>query len=90
MSWRCGAARSVAYLERHGFEVHGVEGRREHYRRTKRLWRDNLNARRTGAEALAGPEKTGMWLLYHAGCSLASKRTRGPSGLPPSRADLYV
>ena len=43
-----------------------------------------------------------MWLLYLAGCSLAfergavgvnqtlaSKRTRGPSGLPSSRADLY-
>jgi cyclopropane-fatty-acyl-phospholipid synthase len=43
-----------------------------------------------------------MWLLYLAGCSLAferggalvnqtlaSKRTRGPSGLPWSRGDLY-
>jgi cyclopropane-fatty-acyl-phospholipid synthase len=43
-----------------------------------------------------------MWLAYLAGCSiaferntvglyqtLASKKRRGPSGLPPTRADLY-
>jgi len=93
---------SVANLERHGFEVHDVEAWREHYQRTTRLWWENLNARRKEAEALVGPEKTRMWLLYLAGCSLAferaavgvnqtlaSKRTRGPSGLPPSRGDLY-
>ena len=47
-------------------------------------------------------EKTRLWLAYLAGCSigferngigifqtLASKRKRGPSGLPPTRADLY-
>ncbi len=94
---------SIANLERHGFEVHDVEAWREHYGRTTRLWWENLNARSKEAEALVGPEKTRMWLLYLAGCSLAfergavgvnqtlaSKRTRGPSGLPPSRTDLYV
>jgi cyclopropane-fatty-acyl-phospholipid synthase len=94
---------SVTNLERHGFEVHDVEAWREHYQHTTRLWWENLNARRAEAEALVGPEKTRMWLLYLAGCSLAfgraavgvnqtlaSKRTRGPAGLPPSRADLYV
>jgi cyclopropane-fatty-acyl-phospholipid synthase len=94
---------SVSNLERHGFEVHDVEAWREHYQRTTRLWWENLNARRTEAEALVGPEKTRMWLLYLAGCSLAfqraavgvnqtlaSKRARGPSGLPPTRADLYA
>jgi cyclopropane-fatty-acyl-phospholipid synthase len=93
---------SVANLERHGFEVHDVEAWREHYQRTTRLWWENLNARRNEAETLVGKEKTRMWLLYLAGCSLAferaavgvnqtlaSKRTRGPAGLPPSRADLY-
>jgi cyclopropane-fatty-acyl-phospholipid synthase len=93
---------SVANLERFGFEVHDVEGWREHYGRTTRLWWENLNARRDEAEAEVGPEKTRLWLLYLAGCSLAfergavgvnqtlaSKRTRGPAGLPPSRADLY-
>lgn len=93
---------SISNLERHGFEVHDVEAWREHYQRTTRLWWENLNARRDEAEAEVGPEKTRMWLLYLAGCSLAfergavgvnqtlaSKRTRGPAGLPPSRADLY-
>ncbi|WP_445501160.1 class I SAM-dependent methyltransferase [Microvirga sp. G4-2] len=93
---------SIANLERYGFEVHDVEGWREHYQRTTRLWWENLSARRKEAEAMVGKEKTRMWLLYLAGCSLAferaavgvnqtlvSKRTRGPSGLPPSRADLY-
>ena len=93
---------SIANLERFGFEVHDVEGWREHYQRTTRLWWENLSARRKEAEAMVGKEKTRMWLLYLAGCSLAferaavgvnqtlvSKRTRGPSGLPPTRADLY-
>ena len=93
---------SISNLERHGFEVHDVEAWREHYQRTTRLWWERLNARRSEAEAEVGPEKTRMWLLYLAGCSLAfergavgvnqtlaSKRTRGPSGLPPTRADLY-
>ncbi len=93
---------SISNLERFGFEVHDVEAWREHYQRTTRLWWENLNARRKEAEAEVGPEKTRMWLLYLAGCSLAfergavgvnqtlaSKRTRGPAGLPPSRADLY-
>jgi cyclopropane-fatty-acyl-phospholipid synthase len=93
---------SIANLERSGFEVHDVEGWRENYMRTTYLWWERLNARRSEAEALVGPEKTRMWLLYLAGCSMAfqrggayvnqtlvSKRTRGPSGLPFTRADLY-
>lgn len=93
---------SISNLERHGFEVHDVEAWREHYQRTTRLWWERLDARRTEAETLVGREKTRMWLLYLAGCSLAferasvgvnqtlaSKRTRGPSGLPSTRADLY-
>jgi len=94
---------SVSNLERYGFEVHDVEAWREHYQRTTRLWWENLNANRAKAEAEVGPETTRAWLLYLAGVSLgfergvigvnqtlASKRTRGPSGLPPSRADLYL
>ncbi|TVR11330.1 MAG: methyltransferase domain-containing protein [Salinarimonadaceae bacterium] len=93
---------SIANLERAGFEIHDVEGWREHYQRTTRLWCDRLAARREEAEAMVGPEKVRMWLLYLAGCSLAfarggayvnqtlaSKRIRGPSGLPLTRADLY-
>lgn len=93
---------SITNLERHGFEIHDVEGWREHYQRTCRIWHDRLTARRTEAEAEVGPEKLRMWLIYLAGCSLAfqrggalvnqtlaSKRNKSPSGLPWSRADLY-
>jgi cyclopropane-fatty-acyl-phospholipid synthase len=93
---------SVANLERHGFEVHDVEGWREHYARTCRLWHDRLYANREAAVREVGPEKTRIWLVYLAGCSLAferttvgifqtlaSKKARGASGLPPTRADLY-
>jgi cyclopropane-fatty-acyl-phospholipid synthase len=93
---------SIANLERHGFEVHDVEGWREHYRRTTRLWWERLAARQAEAEAEIGPERTRMWLLYLAGCSLAferggalvnqtlvSKRRKGQSELPLTRADLY-
>lgn len=93
---------SITNLERYGFEVHDVEGWREHYQRTTRLWWERLDARKTEAEAEVGPERTRMWLLYLAGCSLAferggalinqtlvSKRRKGPSGLPLTRADLY-
>ena len=93
---------TAANLERFKFEVHDVEAWREHYQRTTRLWHDRLLARRDEAERIAGPEKTRMWLLYLAGCSLgfergsinifqtlASKRARGASGLPLTRGDLY-
>lgn len=93
---------SIANLERFGFEVHDVEGWREHYQRTTRLWFERLNANKAAAEAEVGPERTRMWLLYLAGCSLAferggalinqtlvSKRRKGPSGLPLTRVDLY-
>lgn len=93
---------SITNLERHGFEIHDVEGWREHYQRTTRLWWERLNARKGAAEAEIGAERTRMWLLYLAGCSLAferggamvnqtlaSKRRKGASGLPLTRADLY-
>jgi cyclopropane-fatty-acyl-phospholipid synthase len=93
---------SIAHLERTGFEVHDVEGWRENYQRTTELWWRRLAARRGEAEALVGPEKTRLWLLYLAGVSLAfgrgglfinqtlaSKRSKGASGLPFTRADLY-
>lgn len=94
---------SIANLQRHGFEVHDVEGWREHYARTCRLWHDRLFANREPAEREVGSVTTRLWLAYLAGCSiaferntvgiyqtLASKRVRGPSGLPLTRADLYT
>jgi cyclopropane-fatty-acyl-phospholipid synthase len=92
----------IANLERFGFEIHDVEGWREHYARTCHLWHDRLLANETAAHNEVGREKTRLWLAYLAGCSiaferggggifqtLASKRKRGPSGLPPTRLDLY-
>ena len=93
---------SLANLQRHGFEVHDTEAWREHYARTCRMWHDRLFARYDEAVATVGSVQTRLWLVYLAGCSLAferntvgiyqtlaSKRVRGPSGLPPTRADLY-
>ncbi len=94
---------TVDALERNGFEVHDVEGWREHYARTTRLWTERLAANRAAAEREVGAARTRLWLLYLAGVSLgfergtigifqtvATKRARGPSGLPPTRADLYA
>jgi cyclopropane-fatty-acyl-phospholipid synthase len=93
---------SINNLEAHGFEVHDVEAWREHYERTTRVWTENLYANRDKAAELVGWPKTRLWLLYLAGCSLsfqrsavgifqtlASKKAKGASGLPPTRADLY-
>ena len=93
---------SIANLELNNFEVHDVEAWREHYMRTTRLWHDRLMANREAAEREVGREKTRLWIAYLAVVSIAftqgtigifqtltSKRVRGPSGLPPTRADLY-
>jgi cyclopropane-fatty-acyl-phospholipid synthase len=93
---------SIANLERYGFEVHDVEAWREHYVRTTRLWHDRLRANFSAAEREVGAAKTRLWLIYLAAVSigfesgrlgifqtLASRRKRGPSGVPLSRADLY-
>ena len=94
--------KSVANLELHGFEVHDLEAWREHYARTTRFWHDRLSANREAAEREVGSEKMRLWIAYLAVVSiafthgtvgifqtLASKRVRGASRLPPTRADLY-
>lgn len=93
---------TLTNLERFGFEVHDVEDWREHHARTCRLYHDAILANREQAVREAGAVTTRTWLAYFAGCSiaferntvavyqtLASKRSRGSSGLPPTRADLY-
>ena len=95
--------RTVTNLELHGFEIHDVEGWREHYQRTCRFWHDRLAANYGAACKEAGEVNTRVWLAYLAICSivfernncglyqtLASKRVKGPTGLPPTRADLYA
>ncbi|HUG60350.1 MAG TPA: cyclopropane-fatty-acyl-phospholipid synthase family protein [Methylomirabilota bacterium] len=89
-------------LEARGFEVHDVEGWREHYARTTELWARRLMANRAEAVAEVGEARYRLWVLYFSGVSLAfsrgtlqifqtlvSKRAKGPSGLPPTREDLY-
>jgi cyclopropane-fatty-acyl-phospholipid synthase len=93
---------TLAMLQRNGFEVHDVEGWREHYQRTCKLWHDRLLANYSAAIAEVGEVTTRLWLAYLAASSIAferngaclyqtlsSKRKHGPSGLPPTRADLY-
>ncbi len=93
---------TVQHMEIAGFEVHDVEGWREHYELTTKLWCERLTARRDEAIAIVGPETYRIWVAYLAGCSLAFKRgsarifqtvasksAKGASPLPPTRADLY-
>nr|WP_321524914.1 class I SAM-dependent methyltransferase [uncultured Cohaesibacter sp.] len=94
--------RTIASLEQNKFEVMDVEGWREHYQRTTKLWLDRLEANRDKAVALVGEEVYRIWIAYLAGSSLAflrgsarlyqvlvSKNPKGPANLPPSRSDLY-
>jgi cyclopropane-fatty-acyl-phospholipid synthase len=93
---------SISAMEIAGFEVHDVEGWREHYARTCKLWCERLTANKEQAVKLVGEEKYRIWVAYLAGVSLAfsrgtlrlfqtvaTKSAKGKSPLPPTRADLY-
>ncbi|HSM41433.1 MAG TPA: cyclopropane-fatty-acyl-phospholipid synthase family protein [Afifellaceae bacterium] len=93
---------STRMLEAHGFEVHDIEGLREHYALTCRHWAKRLAARMDEAAGHAGDARARLWLAYLTGCALtferggafifqtlATRRDKGPSGLPPTRADFY-
>jgi cyclopropane-fatty-acyl-phospholipid synthase len=91
-------------MEASRFEVHDVEGWREHYAMTTRHWCQRLSAQRDAAIALIGPERYRLWVAYLAGVSfcfrdgslrifqvVASKhKAKGHSELPPTRSDLYA
>jgi cyclopropane-fatty-acyl-phospholipid synthase len=94
--------RTITNLELNGFEIHDVEGWREHYQRTCKFWHDRLVANYEAACKEVGEVKTRVWVAYLAASSitfqrnnagiyqtLASRRVKGPVGLPPTRADLY-
>ena len=85
-------------LERHGFEVHDVEGMREHYQLTLERWLDRLYENREVAAAEVGKTRMRLWMLYFALFArafergtigifqtLASKRAVGASGLDLAR-----
>ena len=95
---------TVDLLQISGFEVHDVEGLREHYGLTCKAWHDALLTNRDEAIRLVGLEKYRMWIIYLAGVAtgfsvgsmhihqvVASKHaSKGPSELPLTRDDLYL
>jgi cyclopropane-fatty-acyl-phospholipid synthase len=91
-------------MEASKFEVHDVEGWREHYMQTTAHWCRRLTANREEAIRQVGAERYRLWVAYLAGVSFAfrdgslqifqvvsSKHSaKGVSELPPTRADLYA
>ncbi|SLN73075.1 class I SAM-dependent methyltransferase [Oceanibacterium hippocampi] len=91
-------------METAGFEIHDVEGWREHYALTCQHWYERLTDNADAAIDEIGAERYRMWLAYLAGVSVgfeagplrifqvvaSSQARKGPSELPPTRADLYA
>ena len=61
-------------MEQAGFEVRDVEGWREHYALTCRIWCERLYAREDEAIVLVGEPNYRMWVAYLAGVSLSFTR----------------
>ncbi len=94
---------TIESMEAGGFEVHDVENWREHYALTTKYWYQRLMAHGDEAIAQVGLERYRMWIAYLVGVSMgfsdgslqiyqivATKRAkRGPSGMPPTREELY-
>ncbi|MBW2712230.1 MAG: class I SAM-dependent methyltransferase [Deltaproteobacteria bacterium] len=94
---------SVRVMESAGFEIHDVEGWREHYALTCKNWCENLSANEEEAIRQVGLERYRMWVLYLASVSLgfedgpmrlyqvvASKhKAKGSAERPPTREHLY-
>jgi len=59
-----------------GFEVIGVEARREHYVRTIRAWLDNFERNLPAITSLLSAEQVRVWRLYLAGGALAFEQGR--------------
>ncbi|MEO6907231.1 MAG: cyclopropane-fatty-acyl-phospholipid synthase family protein, partial [Abditibacteriaceae bacterium] len=90
-------------MEASRFEIHDVEGWREHYALTTRMWCDRLCAEREKAIQMVGTERYRLWVAYLAAVSfnfadgplriyqiVATKHeSKGTSGMPPTREDLY-
>ncbi|WP_437206166.1 class I SAM-dependent methyltransferase [Planctomicrobium sp. SH664] len=93
----------IESMESTGFEVHDVEGWRDHYGLTCKHWCERLSARRDEAVKFVGEERYRMWLFYLAGVSMALRdgsacifqtvttrhKAKGHSQTPPTRAHLY-
>lgn len=90
-------------LESNGFRVEDVEGWRDHYGMTCRMWCQRLSQNQDEAIRLVGKEKYRLWVAY-LGCvsfslaegsaclfqTVSTKHAqRGHSGMPPTRSHLY-
>jgi cyclopropane-fatty-acyl-phospholipid synthase len=73
-------ARTLMEAEAAGFELRDVESLREHYARTSRLWREELEARASEIRALTSETTFRIFRIYLAG--FASEFDRG-------RVNLY-
>lgn len=94
---------TIEKMEAQGFRVHDVEGWRDHYALTCRLWTKRLWDNREEATRLVGRERYRLWLAYLAGVShslndgsvclfqtLTVKHSaKGHSKHPPTRKHLY-
>jgi len=90
-------------MEACGFEIHDVEGLRDHYALTSRMWCKRLSANEDKAIELVGYERYRIWIAYLAGVSysftdgslrvyqvVATKhKSKGASGQPSTRSHLY-
>lgn len=89
-------------MEETGFEVHDVEGLRQHYALTLREWVRRLDARHEEALNYVTEPVYRVWRLYMAACAmqfeegntgiyqiLASRREPFSSPVPLTRRDLY-
>jgi cyclopropane-fatty-acyl-phospholipid synthase len=89
----------LQYLEASGFEVHDVENMREHFALTTNAWRKRLEDNVENTIRTGGAPNWRLWHAYMTGLTrafdqatlgcyqvLASKRSRGPSGLPLKRS----
>lgn len=65
---------TLAILQNAGLEIVSVEGMREHYVRTFRAWRDNLNTHFTEVAEILGPQSARVWQLFLAAGELAFER----------------
>jgi cyclopropane-fatty-acyl-phospholipid synthase len=95
---------SLRSAEQAGFEVRDVESLREHYTRTVRVWRANLERNRATAVGVANEASYRLWRLYLAGSAqgfssgrigvyqslLAKPDEMGRVDMPATRRDLYA
>ena len=94
---------TIEMMEAHGFRIHDVEGWRDHYALTCRIWCNRLWDNREEATRLVGRERFRLWAAYLAGVSLAlgdgtaclfqtvttKHASKGHSQMPPTRIHLY-